>query len=607
MPVSQSCSCAKDKIAPSGGWDHSKGFTLMEVIIVLAVLAMFAAMAVPLAGRLEARGRERETERRLELVREAMLGRRGALDAGGRRVLAGYAGDLGGLPPLRRSVWEAVYQRWGWPGETVVDGRFADGQEAQSYWASGMGQPRNLWVPLPPGGAPNPSEPRWRGPYLHEPRDEFPGNADHLRRTSGERLAGLTEAQRRAAEAANREIEMRQTAGRLADAWGRSLLFYYVAPGGGGAHHGVATVHTTVYLVSEGPDLHSSRPEFPSYDTSRPENRDNLVLVITPQEWHDVARTEETRRLLRAAADVLVGRWGPVDRLGRPVFGGYVGDQGIWPDLFAWQEMPTPWRQVTGRWEQDAGNLVWVPPAPADVVAGEVYGQPRGLWTRDTNGDGTAEPPVPPDLRLPPDPGDRNRNVLLGFGWRGAYLPRPEGTGKAEVLRDAWGVPLEFRLSHAEDPDPPPAQTLTITSAGQDGVLRTDDDLLETVPRHFDVRRPLPENIFTLEGRVVNETDQDRWFRVRLHASPASQPAVPAPPTVPQLVYGRMTVQGQIYGNTWQFILPAARSSAGPRLLELVEVSETGDFISRQDWTTVFVGSGGTATPEREPLILRAR
>ncbi|MBT9173814.1 MAG: hypothetical protein DDT21_02220 [Syntrophomonadaceae bacterium] len=29
-----------------------------------SVQAMFAAMAVPLAGRLEARGRERETERR---------------------------------------------------------------------------------------------------------------------------------------------------------------------------------------------------------------------------------------------------------------------------------------------------------------------------------------------------------------------------------------------------------------------------------------------------------------------------------------------------------------------------------------------------------------
>lgn len=363
---------------------------------------------------------------------------------------------------------------------------------------------------------------------------------------------------------------MRQTAGRLADAWGRSLLFFYVAPDG--AHHGEATVQTTVYIVSEGPDLHGS---WPAYRMDTRENADNLVLVITPQEWRDDFREAETRRLLQAAADALVGRWGPVDRLGRPLFGGFIGDQGRWPELFVWQGGTAPW--VT-----------------AEVYETVYSGQPRGLWTRDTNGDGTvAEPPVPPDLRLPPDPSAAG-SVLLGFGWRGPYLPRPEGTGEQEVLRDAWGVPLEFRLSHAGDPDPPPEQTLTITSAGQDGRPGTADDLREVVPRHFDVRQRI-----TLEGTVVNETDQDRQLVVRLHAYPALNL-----PAVTQLVYGRTTVDGQIYGNTWFFRLEAARSSAGPRLLELF--SEEGGF-SRRDWTTVHIGSGGTATPEREPLVLRAR
>jgi hypothetical protein len=541
----------------------------MEVIIVLSVLAMFAAMAVPLAGRIEARGRVRETERRLALLREAMLGPGGAVDAAGRRLLAGYAGDLGGLPPLRRSVWDDDLQRWEW------DVRFANEREANAYWASGMGQPRNLWLPLPPG---EDLLARWKGPYLHEPRDEFPGNADHLRWTFG---TSLTHAQ---AET-NREIEMRQTAGRLADAWGRSLLFFYVAPGAIGAEtfQGAATVQATVYIVSEGPDLRSA---WPAYDTRPAANEDNLVLVITPQEWRDEARREETGRRLQAAREALVGRWGPVDRLGRPVFGGFVGDQGIWPHLYVWQGAPTPWRRV----------------AAADVdVRGAVYGQARGLWTRDTNGDGVV------DLPLPPDPG-AVRDVLLGFGWRGPYLPRPDGTGEHEVLRDAWGVPLEFRLSHAGavvPPGPPPEQTLTIISAGQDGRLHTADDLLETVPRHFDVLQRI-----TVEGTVVNDTGQDLRFRVRLHASPASQPAVPAPPTVPQLVYGRTTVQGQAYDFTWSFRLEAERSSAGPRLLELVEETFDGtawQFHGRRDWTTVYIGSGGTATPEREPLVLRAR
>jgi type II secretory pathway pseudopilin PulG len=565
----------------------------MEVIIVLSVLAMFAAMAVPLAGRLEARGRVRETERRLELVREAMLGARGAAFAGGNRALAGYAGDLGGLPPLRRSVWDAVYQRWVW------DVVFAGETEAQNYWASGMGQPRNLWASLPPllpGGAPNPLAARWKGPYLHEPRDEFPANAEHLRWTRDDQLAGLTLAKRRTAEEANREIEMRQTAGRLADAWGRSLLFFYVPSGPVGTESFLpATVQTTVYVVSEGPDLHSSLLA-PAYQLTEPENRDNLVLVITPQEWRDEFREAETRRLLQAAADALAGRFGAVDRLGRPVFGGFIGDQGRWPDLFAWQGAPAPWRQVTGHWNTTVYPPVWVPPAPADVVAGAVYGQLRGLWTRDKNGDGAV------DLPLPPDPHVAG-NVLLGFGWRGPYLPGPEGTGEAEAPRDAWGVPLQFRLSHADAPDPPPEQTLTITSAGQDGMLDTADDLREVVPRHWDVRRSDPqENIFTVEGTIVNETEQDRWLRIRLHASPALQPA-----TVAHLVYGRTTVDGQVYGNTRQFSLPVRRSSAGPRLLELAEVDSGGQFLSRRDWTTVHVGSGGTATPEREPLVLRAR
>jgi hypothetical protein len=523
-------------------------------------------MAVPLAGRLEARGRERETERRLELVREALLGPRGVADAGGRRALAGYAGDLGGLPPLRRAVWDDAVQSWEWVDFPVSAGE----QERESYWASGMGQPRNLWVPLPET---DPLAPRWRGPYLPEPRDEFPANAEHLRWTFG---TGLTDAQ----AFANREIEMRQTAGRLADAWGRSLLFFYVRPGPAGAEifTEVPTAETTVYIVSEGPDLQSS---WPAYRRDTPANEDNLVLVITPQEWRDEARVQETRRLLQAAADALAGRWGPVDRLGRPVYGGFMGDQGRWPELFVWQGPPVPWRPAT---------------VTTDSVYGAVYrGQPRGLWTRDTDGDGQVDDSKDL-LPLPPDPGTTG-NVLLGFGWRGPYLPRPEGIGAAEVLRDAWGVPLEFRLSHAGDPNPPAEQTLTVTSAGPDGTLYTADDLREVVGRHFDVRAPI-----TLEGKVVNETAEDRWFRVRLHASPALQPTVPQ--TVAQLVYG-MTVNGQVYGNTWSFSLPVPRSSAGPRLLELF--SDDGVVFRRWDWTTVYIGSVGTATPEREPLVLRAR
>jgi prepilin-type N-terminal cleavage/methylation domain-containing protein len=571
-----------------GAGKGERGFTLMELIIVLAILAAFTAMAVPLAGRLEARGRERETERRLEQVREALLGPRGAFDAGGRRLLAGYAGDLGGVPPLRRSVWNDLEQRWDWDPPFVNP--FANEQEAAAYWASGMGQPRNLWAPLPPllaGGAPDPLAARWRGPYLHEPRDEFPANAEHLRWSDTAQLAALTEVQRRAAGAANREIEMRQTAGRLADAWGRSLLFFYEQPGPAGEaaeiFQGSATAQTTIHIVSEGADMRSTPPAF---SLALPENRDNLVLTITPPERLDAAREAETENLLQAVRQALVGAWGPVDRLGRPVFGGYVGDQGRWPELFVWRGTPPAWQLAT---------------VTTDPTHGAVFiGQPRGLWTRDTSGDGTLA--VPPDLPLPlpPDPATAV-NVLLGFGWRGPYLLPPPGTGEAEVLRDAWGVPLQFRLSHAGVADPPPEQTLTIISAGPDGTPGTGDDLTEVVPRRFDVRQGI-----TLWGTVVNETTTPSSLRVRLHASPALQPAVPEPPAAPQLVSP---------GETWPFSLTVSRSSAGLRLLELVEYHDADpdplvvrwEFLRRRDWTMVHISSGGTAAAERDPLVLRAR
>ncbi len=322
---------------------QEEGFSLLEVMVVIAIMGMLATMAVPLAGHLQSQQRVRETERQLETIRAAMLGTREAFAADGRVVLGGYLGDTGRLPALFPSVWDPV--RVGWEWRAVVSGW---------VYNDGFGQPRGLWANPPvPGAVQNL---RWQGPYLVAPGDKFPEDARHLEWRELPQTTAEVEA--------NREFAMRQTEGVLADAWGRRILFFYVDERGRPQRE--ATVGTTVYLVSEGLDR-QSHPIFPPYERIWEHNEDNLILSITRREWQDRGRPEEARRQLESLREALVGKKGVTDRLGRPLFGGYVGDIGLWPDLLTWQE--TGW--VVAR-------EVVVP-----VVGTVLEGQPRGLWRRD--------------------------------------------------------------------------------------------------------------------------------------------------------------------------------------------------------------------------------
>jgi prepilin-type N-terminal cleavage/methylation domain-containing protein len=523
---------------------REQGFSLLEVIVVIAILSMFVMMAVPLAGRVQALQKVNETQRRLESIRTAMLGPRDSFDTEGRRALRGYLGDMGRLPELYRARWNPVFEVWEWS--------VAADEDEVVYYEVGLGQPRGLWQAVPAPG--EDSGPRWQGPYLAYPLDEFPANADHL--TWVELPQTATEYD------INGEFEMRQTEGKLADAWGRSLLFYYLD--GSGNHLRAAMPDATLYIVSEGVDMRSSHP---AYDKDFEFNGDNLVLAITPEEWQDDTRMTEAQRLLVSLREALVGKRGITDRLGRPILGGYVGDHGLWPTLWVWQ----------GKWEM------------ATAVDGVLEGQPRGLWTQDVDGDGSV------DLPNPPDPSTAGF-VLLGFGWRGSYYEKPMGTGENEVLRDPWGTMLRFRLSHA-GADPPPGQMLTITSAGPDGRFHAAedpslDDLSIDILRGWDVRQTV-----SVRGWVFNETEEDLWLRVRLHASPAVQP------TVEMFVYGR-TVEGAKWGNSWQFNLAVPRSSAGYRFLELVELNSSWNDLERVDYTGVFISPAGTVTAEEGAITL---
>jgi prepilin-type N-terminal cleavage/methylation domain-containing protein len=67
------------------------GFTLIEVIVVIAVISILAAMAVPYAVKIIDQSREEATKKEMEGLYSAIMG-------DPKVPSAGYLGDMGGLP-----------------------------------------------------------------------------------------------------------------------------------------------------------------------------------------------------------------------------------------------------------------------------------------------------------------------------------------------------------------------------------------------------------------------------------------------------------------------------------------------------------------------------
>jgi prepilin-type N-terminal cleavage/methylation domain-containing protein len=74
-----------------GGRPEPGGFTLIEVIVVIAVISILAAMAVPYAVKIIDQSREEATKKEMEELHRAIMG-----DPKG--PTAGYLGDMGALP-----------------------------------------------------------------------------------------------------------------------------------------------------------------------------------------------------------------------------------------------------------------------------------------------------------------------------------------------------------------------------------------------------------------------------------------------------------------------------------------------------------------------------
>ena len=81
--------------------DLQRGYTLIELLIVLAILGLLATMAMPLAEMTAQREKERELQRALWQIRDAIDAYKQAVDAGG---IAKAPSDSGYPPSLQALV-----------------------------------------------------------------------------------------------------------------------------------------------------------------------------------------------------------------------------------------------------------------------------------------------------------------------------------------------------------------------------------------------------------------------------------------------------------------------------------------------------------------------
>ncbi len=115
-----------------------RGFTLIELVMVIVVLGIVAAIAIPKMSGLSEGSRINATKSELLLLKRAIVGNP-SVSAGGRYIDVGFEGDIG-HPPLSlselgaKSDSLAIYDRFiriGWNGPYVDT---AEGDYLKDAW-----------------------------------------------------------------------------------------------------------------------------------------------------------------------------------------------------------------------------------------------------------------------------------------------------------------------------------------------------------------------------------------------------------------------------------------------------------------------------------------
>lgn len=417
------------------------GFTLLEMLVVIALLGLMAAMVLPLRGTLDHIERERITQERMDQIEIALLGHAQARDHLDQdRIIGGYVGHLGDWP----SLWEPEPKSSADVVGGELRGEFTPQRRFRwNTWIAvaqpkreSLGQPRGLWSKNGCHGNDSciaADADTWRGPYLQAPIARHRALARHYAatQTEYENLDPLDRSY----------FHLLQGTDQLTDGWGHALRFFISGDG------------EQFWIVSLGPDGYAAFPDddISNYDNEHRDNEDNIVRTLRRSEWEAVwnaqqRRSRVTQRLIQMTEDRLA-------RIVEAVIGeapagpnsGYTGDMLEWPRLY--NRVCTCNATVVGC---DACCTTGEEPpcASGDTPAGPhwrwesfSYGQPRNLWRQDD---------LPPAMQV----------SEYGVGWRRAYVPAPDD----EWLRDEWGRPFHFfKLS---------GERLLILSAGPSGRFR---------------------------------------------------------------------------------------------------------------------------------------
>ncbi len=520
---------------------NSAGFTLLELIIVIAILGILVSVVVPAFGYITGKQYDKLTREKLEAVRTAIAGPQNTYDERGLRVVRGYAGDLDALPKLYKCVWDSGDKRWNTVAEEVYHGGDLTTDPAHPY----IGQPCGLWERETGEESPGTD---WKGPYLGYPKALY-ANKDQ---------EGIS--------------PLRKTEGILSDAWGRALFFIKEQDADG----------VCLLIISAGPDGEAALPpeNLPAGPLGRnayrnatdPENKnkDNIVLEITPEEWltpNQGIQKERTRQILEQVRTALLGPADAYDPLGRRIVGGYIGDMGQWPTLWEWNAEEEKWAVSVS----DEGQ-------PRE-------GQPRGLWVWTGSDEGYSDH-------------EQGGGRDTGFCWRGPYLSKPWEEGENEVLRDAWDRALKFELGTK-------TLTITSAGPDKDYGTADDNQKIEIaldqwLVREMQVRGSVRNE--TPRVYVEDPPDSGQWvpvpdteqpddaeLQLRLYHRPGEEPL-------------EVSVTASA-GETVHFALsaPVSGISAGLRRLE---VNMAAGGLAGPNNLSLFIGAWGTQSPAEGKLTI---
>ncbi|SMP76754.1 prepilin-type N-terminal cleavage/methylation domain-containing protein [Desulfonatronum zhilinae] len=427
---------------------ENKGFTLLEVLVVVGIMGLMAAMIWPMRGTLDDSQRERVTIEKMDAIVEAILGHEQIKDHYDlSRTIGGYVGDMG--------KWPKLYEPGGTGGldgkrGEFVGGRFQWERPFKNLIIDGdtkkesLGQPRGLWTKDELEA--DDDRKKWKGPYLTPPVTRNPALGKHYAKNQAE-YEGL--------DPTDREyFHLLQGSEQLTDGWNRAFRFF-ITDGG-----------ETFCLVSLGRRGFGYEDDYEQdCDPDSPENQGKIVRALRKSDLEAV-RAQSSRRSTVVTKLIFLTEDRIEQDIVRSLIGespsgtntGYTGDLLDWPELFNWvcklESVIYPcgtvcrvssgpnsgdWRVisesrddegdiVSGSYQNDAGAVITCSGGTCINADSEVGAfdcvLPEGRWEKEYQGQ-------PFTVGQPRGLWDKQAldSILqeseFGVGWRHAYLPKP--------------------------------------------------------------------------------------------------------------------------------------------------------------------------------------